>query len=112
MDRALGERLSTPHLWEVPAEDGDVLLAVSDGVTDNLTFSELRRLLGSNLDGVEQTAQRLVDAAYARSRESGHPRAKIDDITAVAARVRRVPPISCSTPHAVARSTPGRAESP
>ena len=45
MDHALGERLASPRLWEVPADDGDVLLAVSDGVTDNLTFSELRRLL-------------------------------------------------------------------
>jgi serine/threonine protein phosphatase PrpC len=112
MDRALGERLTTPHLWEVPAEDGDVLLAVSDGVTDNLTFSELRRLLRINLDGVDQTAHRVVDAAYARSRESSHPRAKIDDITAVAARVRRASPISCSTPNSVARSTLGRAKSP
>jgi serine/threonine protein phosphatase PrpC len=112
MDRALGERLSTPHLWEVPAEDGDVLLAVSDGVTDNLTFSELRRLLRGNLDGVDHAAHRLVDAAYARSHESGHPRAKIDDITAVAARVRLAPPTSCSPPSAVARSTPGGADSP
>lgn len=88
MDRALGEPLATPHLWEVPAEDGDVLVAVSDGVTDNLTFSELRRLLHGDLGGPDQMAHRLVDAAYARSRQPGHPRAKIDDITAVAAQVR------------------------
>ena len=50
MDHALGERLASPHLWEVPADDGDVLLAVSDGVTDNLTYSELRRLLHGDAD--------------------------------------------------------------
>ncbi len=88
MDRALGESLATPHLWEVPAEDGDVLVAVSDGVTDNLTFSELRRLLHGDVDRPDQVAHRLVDAAYSRSRQPGHPRAKIDDITAVAAHVR------------------------
>jgi serine/threonine protein phosphatase PrpC len=92
MDRALGERLASPHLWEVPAEDGDVLLAVSDGVTDNLTFSELRLLLDGDVTDPVHTARRLVDAAYARSRQSGHPRAKVDDITAVAARVRRASP--------------------
>jgi serine/threonine protein phosphatase PrpC len=92
MDRALGERLPTPHLWEVPVQDRDVLLAVSDGVTDNLTFSELRRLLHGDRDGPDQIAHRLVDAAYARSHQTDHPRAKIDDITAVAAQVRCAPP--------------------
>ena len=64
-------------------------LAVSDGVTDNLTFSEVRRLLqGDAVDPVD-VARRLVDAAYARSHQTSHPRAKIYDITAVAAHVRR-----------------------
>ena len=88
MDHALGELLATPHLWEAPAEDGDVLLAVSDGVTDNLTFSELHRLLLGSPDNPDQIAQRVIDAAYARSHQTGHPRAKIDDITVVAAQVR------------------------
>jgi serine/threonine protein phosphatase PrpC len=94
MDRALGERLTTPRMWEVPAEDGDVLLAVTDGVTDNLTFSELRQLLAGELDGPDAIALALVDAASDRSRQTSHPRAKIDDITAVAAQVRRSPPAS------------------
>ena len=88
MDRALGERDGSPHLWEVPAEDGDVLLAVTDGVTDNLTFSELRRLLSTDPGEPQQIARRIVDAAHDRSRQSSHPRAKVDDITAVAAVVR------------------------
>jgi serine/threonine protein phosphatase PrpC len=92
MDRALGEQLATPHFWEVPVADGDVLLAVSDGVTDNLTFSELRRLLHGDRHDPDQIAHRLVDAAYARSHQPGHPRAKIDDITAVTAQVRITPP--------------------
>ena len=88
MDHALGERLASPHLWEVPAEDGDVLLAVSDGVTDNLTFSELRRLLQGDVD---VPIPRLIVWSTPRipaATRPGHPRAKIDDITAVAAQVR------------------------
>ena len=95
MDHALGERLASPRMWEVPADDGDVLLAVSDGITDNLTFSEMRRLLHGDVSNPVFTARRLVDAAYARSHQTGHPRAKIDDITAVAALLRRTPPAFC-----------------
>jgi serine/threonine protein phosphatase PrpC len=94
MDHALGERLASPHLWEVPVEDGDVVLAMSDGVTDNLTFSELGRLLQGDVDDPVDTAYRIVDAAYARSHQTGHPRAKVDDITVVAARVRGGVPTS------------------
>jgi hypothetical protein len=54
----------------------------------------LRRLLRTHLDGADHVAGRVVDAAHARSHQIGHPRAKIDDITAVAARVRRAPPSS------------------
>jgi serine/threonine protein phosphatase PrpC len=98
MDRALGEQLATPHLWEVPVDENDLLLAVSDGVTDNLTFSELRRLLRGDRHGPDQLAHRLVDAAYTRSHQAGHPRAKIDDITAVAAQVRRAAPTGTDRP--------------
>jgi serine/threonine protein phosphatase PrpC len=86
MDRALGERLASPRVWETPALEGDVLLAVSDGVTDNLTFSEIRRLL-HGASGPAPTVQGIVAAAAARSRQTSHPRAKVDDITAVAARI-------------------------
>ena len=95
MDHALGERLASPHLWEVVVDDGDVLLAVSDGVTDNLTFSELRRLLHGVVDDPVDIAYRIVDAASARSHQVGHPRAKVDDITVVAARVRSSVPTNC-----------------
>jgi PPM family protein phosphatase len=88
MNRALGDGLAEPHVWEVEVGDGDLLLAVTDGVTDNLTFSELGRLLHGDDDDPSGIARRLVDAAYDRSRQAGHPRAKVDDITAVVAQVR------------------------
>jgi serine/threonine protein phosphatase PrpC len=88
MDRALGDPLTTPRLWDVALDDGDVVLAATDGVTDNLTFSELRQLLaggpGARSDPTA-IARRVVEAAYARSQDQNHPRAKTDDITAVAA---------------------------
>ena len=94
MDRALGERLTKPRQWEAPADDGDVLLAVTDGVTDNLTFSELHQLLSGDHRGPHDIAEALVAAASDRSRQTSHPRSKIDDITAVVAQVRRSPPTS------------------
>jgi serine/threonine protein phosphatase PrpC len=63
---------------------------VTDGVTDNLTFSELREVLRNHRAAADRVARHVVATAYTRSRETSHPRAKIDDITAVVARVRRV----------------------
>jgi PPM family protein phosphatase len=88
VDRCLGEPGVTPRLWERTVELGDVLLAVTDGVTDNLTFSELGELMRANRGRPDHAAFELVDAAHARSRQAGHPRAKVDDITAVTAHVR------------------------
>jgi serine/threonine protein phosphatase PrpC len=88
MDAALGDRIALPHVWDVTVDDGDVLLAVTDGVSDNLTFSELADLLRGE-PAAPDAARRVVGAAAARSRDRGHPRSKVDDITAVVANVRR-----------------------
>jgi protein phosphatase len=88
MDAALGDRIARPHVWDVPVGDGDVLAAVTDGVSDNLTFSELAGLLGGPPAAPADVARRVVDAAVARGRDSGHPRSKVDDVTAVVAVVR------------------------
>jgi serine/threonine protein phosphatase PrpC len=91
MDAALGDRIALPHVWEVTVDDGDVLLAVTDGVSDNLTFSELADALGGEPVAARDIARRIADAARTRSRDDGHPRSKIDDITVVVARVRLAP---------------------
>jgi protein phosphatase len=91
MDAALGDRIALPHCWEVPVDDGDMLLALTDGVSDNLTFSELADLLGGDTATPREVARRIADAARSRSRDSGHLRSKVDDITVVVARVRLVP---------------------
>jgi serine/threonine protein phosphatase PrpC len=87
MSGALGDGIAVPHLWVVPLAIGDLLLAVTDGVSDNLTFSEIRQLLGETTSGPGQLARRVVDAAWTRSLQTDHYRAKIDDITAVVAQV-------------------------
>ena len=88
IDRVLGEGLHAPNLWTVALEDDDVVLAVTDGVSDNLTFSELREVVCASRDDPARAARQVVDAAYARSHQASHARAKVDDITAVVARVR------------------------
>jgi serine/threonine protein phosphatase PrpC len=88
IDRVLGEGLHAPNLWTVVLDDDDVLLAVTDGVTDNLTFSELGGVAQASRDNSARAARALVDAAFARSHQASHARAKIDDMTAVVVRVR------------------------
>lgn len=89
LDRCLGSPGDDARVWEVDVHDGDLLLAMTDGVTDNLTFSEIRQVLGDAQDTPERVARRLVESAYARSQQESHVRAKVDDITAVVARVGR-----------------------
>ena len=72
IDRVLGEGMHAPTTWTVALEDGDVVLAVTDGVTDNLTFSELREEMRDSRDDPALAARQLVDAAYARSHQSSH----------------------------------------
>lgn len=88
LDRCLGDRAGPPRCREIEVDDGDWLLAVTDGVTDNLTFSEIRELLAAGPGSASELARRLVDRAYARSQDVSHARAKVDDITAAVARVR------------------------
>lgn len=89
LDRCLGSPGDDARLWETDVDDGDLLLALTDGVTDNLTFSEVREVISDGRESADTIARRLVDAAYARSRDESHARAKVDDITAVVARVGR-----------------------
>jgi serine/threonine protein phosphatase PrpC len=65
-----------------------VLVAVTDGVSDNLTFSELADLVGGEPAAPSDVARRVLDAAASRSRDASHPRSKVDDITVVVATVR------------------------
>jgi PPM family protein phosphatase len=70
-----------PRTATVKVLPGDRVLILSDGVTDNLTDEEIKRIaLGEG--SPEEIGRALVAAAQARSR-TGHFRAKADDMTAV-----------------------------
>ena len=66
------------HTIAVPVEPGDIILASSDGIHDNLTNAEILTIINAGGDTKD-----LVHAALARSRDTSHLRAKHDDMTAV-----------------------------
>lgn len=70
------------HTKEIDVQPGDIILASSDGVHDNLTNKEILAILTAG-GGV----QGLTEAARLRSRDDDHARHKPDDITAVILRV-------------------------
>lgn len=76
----LGQGNIRPHSYDFPVKDGDKIVLTSDGVHDNLTFSEMERILRQ---GSSDPANALTQNAYARSREGISIRAKKDDISAV-----------------------------
>jgi protein phosphatase len=80
--RALGAASVEADIWTVEAEDGDVYLLCSDGLSDYVPEAELARRLGQG--GQLQAA---VDALVQAANDAGGD----DNITAVAFRVEREP---------------------
>ncbi|USN52114.1 MAG: protein phosphatase 2C domain-containing protein [Candidatus Nomurabacteria bacterium] len=72
---ALAARITTTE-----AEDGDVFLAMTDGITDNLTHQEMTDIIERAKGSPEHIATLLTTFANQRSM-STHPRAKLDDMT-------------------------------
>lgn len=79
--QALGvERLGIkPRISTAELQPGDWLILTSDGIHDNLTIEEMEATLQANRD----SPIALVRAARLRSQESGHLRAKKDDMSAL-----------------------------
>lgn len=75
---ALMARITTTEILS-----GDVLIAMTDGITDNLTWGEIQSLAERKKNDPEQLAILLASYAGKRSQETNHPRAKPDDMTAV-----------------------------
>lgn len=81
----LGDQQINPHIYHVALKNGDVVMLTSDGVHDNLTTDEIRRITANSRGDI---ASDLVDAAKDRSGQAGqHLRAKPDDISAVIVQV-------------------------
>lgn len=77
--QALGGRtLPDVHTYSVLLLDGDRILLVTDGVSDNLTKNEIAQ----SLSKTGNSATALVERAYRRSL-TRHFRAKKDDVSAV-----------------------------
>lgn len=69
-----GGRNQLVNIDTLDLEAGDTIALMTDGIHDNLTRSEI-----ANLASVRD----LLAAALTRSRDSKHPRAKPDDMTAI-----------------------------
>lgn len=87
---ALGRTLEKNQIQTVcfEVEAGDIYIATTDGVHDNLTDKEIQDIV-SDHSGTDPNniALALVRAAQGRSRDDQHIRKKADDITAIVVKV-------------------------
>ncbi|OGC38410.1 hypothetical protein A2155_02445 [candidate division WWE3 bacterium RBG_16_52_45] len=67
-----------PHTLTIDLQPGDRLLLTSDGIHDNLTTAEMLGILSAS-----PSAEALLRAAQARSRQEEHIRHKKDDMSVV-----------------------------
>lgn len=68
-------------------ERGDVYLAMSDGIHDNLTDEQIERIVEKHKDDLRQAARELIDEASAVSKDKDNIRAKPDDMTVVVVKI-------------------------
>lgn len=87
LTQAVGHE-SSPSLYSIEVQPGDKLLLCSDGIHDNLTDSEIEKIVSTQ--DPETSVHELTAAAIARSHEKDvmtgereHLRAKVDDMTAI-----------------------------
>ena len=80
-----------PFVKTYPLEDGDVILTVSDGVTDNLTDTEIQAILRLHENNPLEATKSLQQAATERAirGKGANARAKPDDVTALIASYSR-----------------------
>lgn len=88
--QSLGEPTIEPRINTIDFLAGDIMLACSDGIPDNLTDGEISAILNYNKDN-PFIAKELIESAQAISR-SDQPRSKPDDMTAVIIRERSAKP--------------------
>ena len=78
---ALGQGEFEPRVGSFDTNRGDRFLLLSDGVSDNLTDTEIASILKDHINP-DEAADTLVSAAKTRSKEK-RPRSKPDDMTAL-----------------------------
>ncbi|HSA84337.1 MAG TPA: protein phosphatase 2C domain-containing protein [Patescibacteria group bacterium] len=87
---ALGSHRILPRLSITDVKPGDIILLTTDGIHDNLTTSDIKRIVSRNRKKPQAAAEALVAAAERKSKEEVtiiNIRPKNDDMTAVAIRV-------------------------
>lgn len=80
----LGNPKMEPRVYGREVNAGDKIIAVSDGISDNLTDQEMEGIL-KRARTTQEAVESLVNAAVARSRQKEHPRAKKDDMSVIIA---------------------------
>jgi PPM family protein phosphatase len=84
MTQAMGQEYPPDvHLYSFLLQPNDLLILTSDGIHDNLTYSEIQKVIISG----EKIAEKLVDTANNRAKE-GVFRSKPDDLSAVVFSIR------------------------
>ncbi|MDD5073839.1 MAG: PP2C family protein-serine/threonine phosphatase [Candidatus Shapirobacteria bacterium] len=118
--QALGQDhpvVPTTHV--LPLDGQETIIICSDGVSDNLTDQEIKAIVQANPNN-QEAARNLADTAKRRS-QTNHPRAKMDDITAIVIKnktksgswpneTEEAAPIAIGSPVRIQRSN-GRIES-
>ena len=80
--QAIGFQSVEPRISVVDIGENDLILACSDGLSDNLADKEIEQRLRAHTDN-QATVKTLIQDARARSLDKEHPRRKPDDTTAV-----------------------------
>ena len=82
---------------DVPLEEGDVILAVSDGFSDNFSLKDLPRKVQQSSKsepnkriGPAEIAERLAEAALAAMLDDSNPLSKKDDVSVAVLRYPRI----------------------
>lgn len=84
--QALGHGNVSPRIFAVDLAVGDRIIVTSDGIHDNLTDTEISKILAQSPDN-QKAVENLTEATRRRSRDTAHPRHKPDDMSAVIAEV-------------------------
>jgi serine/threonine protein phosphatase PrpC len=85
ISQALGHNAS-PRIHVVDVRVGDKLIITSDGIHDNLTDTEISKIVAQSPDN-QKAVENLIEAAKRRSRDTKHLRFKPDDMSAVIAEI-------------------------
>lgn len=86
ISQALGQDNISPRIHVVDVRVGDKIIVTSDGVHDNLTDTEISKVLAQSPDN-QKAVENLTEAARRRSRDAAHPRHKPDDMSAIIAEI-------------------------